>query len=53
MAKWNDIPFDPNAEPEVKALEFDLQLAENQADAPEDKSNPFSEENFPGPDRRK
>ena len=30
MAKWNDIPFDPNAEPEVKALEFDLQVAENQ-----------------------
>lgn len=28
--KWNDIPFDEDAEPEVKALEFDLQIEENQ-----------------------
>lgn len=28
--KWNDIPFDENASPEEKALEFDLQYAENQ-----------------------
>lgn len=27
--KWNDIPYDQNAEPEVKALEFDLQIVEN------------------------
>jgi hypothetical protein len=27
--KWNDIPWDENAEPEVKALEFDLQVEEN------------------------
>lgn len=27
--KWNDIPFDKDAEPEVKALEFDLQYEEN------------------------
>jgi hypothetical protein len=27
--KWNEIPFDENANPETKALEFDLQLAEN------------------------
>ena len=46
MAKWNDIPFDPNAEPEVKALEFDLQVAENGGDpqpqaAPEGNWNPY------------
>ncbi len=29
MSKWNDIPFDENAEPAVKALEFDLQVQEN------------------------
>ncbi len=35
--KWNDIPFDENAEPEVKALEFDLQVAENAQAASEPK----------------
>lgn len=29
MALWNDIPFDENATPEEKALEFDLQFEEN------------------------
>jgi len=29
MAKWNDMPFDENASPEVKALEFNLQVLEN------------------------
>jgi hypothetical protein len=28
--KWNDLPWDENASPEVKALEFDLQIEENQ-----------------------
>lgn len=31
--KWNDIPFDSKADPEVKALEFDLQIAENAYEA--------------------
>ena len=31
--KWNDIPFDENASPEVKALEFDLQCEENAREA--------------------
>lgn len=39
--KWNDIPFDKEAEPEVKALEFDLQYEENKQSAPEDNSNPY------------
>lgn len=29
MSTWNEIPYDENAEPEVKALEFDLQIEEN------------------------
>jgi len=29
MPTWNEIPFDENAEPAVKALEFDLQVQEN------------------------
>lgn len=29
MSTWNEIPFDENAEPAVKALEFDLQVQEN------------------------
>jgi hypothetical protein len=32
VAKWNNIPFDENASPEEKALEFDLQVAENGGD---------------------
>lgn len=39
MTKWNDIPFDENATPEEKALEFDLQIAENGGDP-----NPPAEE---------
>lgn len=31
--KWNDIPYDENATPETKALEFDLQHAENKISA--------------------
>ena len=38
---WNDIPFDPNADAQTKADEFDAQFAENQANAPEDTSNPY------------
>lgn len=29
MTKWNDIPWDESASPDVKALEFDLQVEEN------------------------
>lgn len=29
LPKWNDIPFDPNADANQKALEFDLQVQEN------------------------
>lgn len=32
MTKWNDIPFDESASPAEKALEFDLQIAENGGD---------------------
>ena len=32
MTKWNDIPFDENATAAEKALEFDLQVAENGGD---------------------
>lgn len=31
--KWNDIPFDVNATPAEKALEFDLQIEENERGA--------------------
>jgi hypothetical protein len=34
--KWNDIPWDENASPEEKALEFDLQIAENTVTESED-----------------
>lgn len=27
--KWNDVPFSQDVDPEVKALEFDLQIVEN------------------------
>jgi hypothetical protein len=27
--KWNDIPWDEDADPEIKAMEFDLQVEEN------------------------
>lgn len=27
--RWEDIPFDPTAAPEVKAREFDRQFSEN------------------------
>lgn len=30
--KWNDIPYDEYASPDVRALEFDLQLSENGGD---------------------
>lgn len=30
--KWNDIPFDPNADADVKGQEFDLQVRENGGD---------------------
>lgn len=33
MTSWNEIPYDSSAPAEVKAQEFDLQYAENQAAA--------------------
>ena len=48
MVKWNDIPWDENASPEEKADQFRRQWEENKEDAPEDKSNPYSKENFNG-----
>ena len=39
--KWNDIPYDQNATPEEKGVEFDLQYEENKQSAPEDNSNPY------------
>lgn len=36
MTTWNDIPFDENASPEEKALEFDLQYEENHVESEED-----------------
>jgi hypothetical protein len=44
--KWNDIPFDENASPEVKALEFELQFRENGGDEPQVDNNPYSQANF-------
>lgn len=38
--KWNDIPFDENASAEEKALEFDLQVAENGGD-PQPEAEPY------------
>lgn len=29
LPTWNEIPFNENAEPAQKALEFDLQIQEN------------------------
>lgn len=46
MVKWNDIPFNRDDTPEQKAENFDRQYEENKQDAPEDKSNPYSKENF-------
>jgi hypothetical protein len=34
--KWNDIPWDENVSPDVKALEFDLQVEENAVTESED-----------------
>lgn len=39
MPTWNEIPFDENASAAEKALEFDLQVAENGGDP-----NPPAEE---------
>lgn len=36
--KWNDIPYDENAEPEIKALEFDLQCEENAREATQEET---------------
>jgi hypothetical protein len=39
MAKWNDIPFYEGDDPEIKALEFDLQFEENARHAEELRQN--------------
>lgn len=44
--KWNEIPFDENASPEEKALEFDLQHRENGGENLPVDNNPYSQENF-------
>lgn len=49
MTKWNDIPYSTpsnDEEAEQAGKNFDAQYEENQANAPEDNSNPYSEENF-------
>lgn len=33
--KWSEIPWDENASPEVKALEFDLQYVESGGEPPQ------------------
>lgn len=43
MTSWGDIPFDKNASPEEKALEFDLQFEESRIGAQQHKPN-FTEE---------
>lgn len=42
--KWNDILFDQGADPDVKGLEFDLQIEENGGDSSVTHSDPYSEE---------
>lgn len=39
VKSWNEIPFDENATPEEKALEFDLQVRENTESANEKREN--------------
>lgn len=46
MTKWNEIPFDEDADAQTEADEFDAQYAESYRDAPEDDSNPYSKEKF-------
>jgi hypothetical protein len=43
MSTWNETTFDPNASAEEKALEFDLQIAENGGDP---KAQPEAEGNW-------
>lgn len=53
--KWNDIPFNEDADAATKADEFDKQYEENGGGRPTD-DNPYSQENFPpvqDGDRRK
>lgn len=50
---WNEIPFDPDATPEEKAQEFDLQIAENTESAETKRENreyPYDQDT---PERRK
>jgi hypothetical protein len=41
--KWNDIPFDASADPDIKGLEFDLQVEENGGDSSVTHRNPYPE----------
>jgi hypothetical protein len=42
--RWNDIVFDEGASPEVKGLEFDLQIEENGGDSTVTHRNPYANE---------
>lgn len=33
MVKWNDIPYNEDADPEIKGIAFDLQIEENGGDS--------------------
>lgn len=50
--KWNEIPFDENASPEEKALEFDLQIAENSESAETKRDNHEYPYDLDTPERR-
>lgn len=41
--RWNDMPFMESTEPEIKGLEFDLQIAENGGDPSVTHRNPYEE----------
>lgn len=42
--KWNDILFSQDTEPDVKGLEFDLQVEENGGDSSVTHRNPYPDE---------
>jgi hypothetical protein len=46
VTTWNEIPYDPNADAQTKADEFDAQYAENGGGSEPEDNNPYSKENF-------
>lgn len=42
--KWNEMPFFEDTTPEIKGLEFDLQLEENGGDSSVTHKNPYEGE---------